>query len=143
MRNLNEYRKRFQTLMESTIGDVKPLISEQNFKDKLIKQGYKDITSWFLSDVGVVYIPDGKYVGKGTQDYVHIKTPQGIDTGYVLFWEEPMESTRGGGIEILIESSVDNQGNIILKGAVIRVAGKFNSLMLNETKLNSSGLKTN
>jgi hypothetical protein len=64
---------------------------------------------------------------------VHIKTPQGIDTGYVLFWEEPMELTRGGGIEILIES----------KGAVIRVDGKFNSLMLNESKLNSSGLKTN
>jgi len=133
MNNLNEYRKRFNTLMESTIGDVKPLISEQNFKDELIKQGYNDITSWFLSDVGVVYIPDGKYVGEGTQDYVHIKTPQGIDTGYVLFWEEPMELTRGDGIEILIES----------KGAVIRVAGKFNSLMLNETKLNSSGLKTN
>ena len=133
MDNLNKYKNRFHTLMESTIGDVKPLISEQNFKDDLIKQGYNDITSWFLSDVGVVYIPDGKYVGEGTQDYVHIKTPQGIDTGYVLFWEEPMELTRGGGIEILIES----------KGAVIRVAGKFNSLMLNETKLNSSGLKTN
>jgi hypothetical protein len=133
MNNLNEYKNRFYNLMESTIGDIKPLISEQNFKDELIKQGYKDITSWFLSDVGVVYIPDGKYVGEGTQDYVHIKTPQGIDTGYVLFWEEPMELTRGGGIEILIES----------KGAVIRVAGKFNSLMLNETKLNSSGLKTN
>jgi len=133
MDNLNKYKNRFHTLMESTIGDVKPLISEQNFKDDLIKQGYNDITSWFLSDVGVVYIPDGKYVGEGTQDYVHIKTPQGIDTGYVLFWEEPMELTRGDGIEILIES----------KGSVIRVAGKFNSLMLNETKLNSSGLKTN
>ena len=133
MDNLNKYKNRFHTLMESTIGDVKPLISEQNFKDELIKQGYNDITSWFLSDVGVVYIPDGKYVGEGTQDYVHIKTPQGIDTGYVLFWEEPMELTRGDGIEILIES----------KGSVIRVAGKFNSLMLNETKLNSSGLKTN
>ena len=133
MDNLNKYKNRFHTLMESTIGDVKPLISEQNFKDDLIKQGYNDITSWFLSDVGVVYIPDGKYVGEGTQDYVHIKTPQGIDTGYVLFWEEPMGLTRGDGIEILIES----------KGSVIRVAGKFNSLMLNETKLNSSGLKTN
>jgi len=133
MDNLNKYKNRFHTLMESTIGDVKPLISEQNFKDELIKQGYNDITSWFLSDVGVVYIPDGKYVGEGTQDYVHIKTPQGIDTGYVLFWEEPMGLTRGDGIEILIES----------KGSVIRVAGKFNSLMLNETKLNSSGLKTN
>jgi hypothetical protein len=138
MNNLNEYKNRFYTLMESTMGNVKPLISEQmnnssHFKDELINLGYKDITSWFLSDVGVVYIPDGEYVGEGNQDYVYIKTPQGIDTGYVLFWEEPIETTRsGGGIKILIES----------KGAVIRVAGKFNSLMLNETKLNSSGLKT-
>jgi hypothetical protein len=30
MNNLNEYRKRFQTLMESTMGDVKPLINEDN-----------------------------------------------------------------------------------------------------------------
>ena len=134
MKTINEYKNRFNQLMESTLGDVKPLIMEQNFKDELIKQGYKDITSWFLSDVGVVYIPDGEYVGEGNQDYVHIKTPQGVDTGYVLFWEEPMETTRAsGGIEIKIES----------KGAVSRVAGKFNSLMLNETKLNSSGLKTN
>lgn len=134
MKTINEYKNRFYNLLETTIGDVKPLIMEQNFKDELIKQGYKDITSWFLSDVGVVYIPDGEYVGEGNQDYVYIKTPQGIDTGYVLFWEEPMETTRGGGgIKIKIES----------KGAVIRVAGKFNSLMLNETKLNSSGLKTN
>ena len=29
MRNINEYKKRFYKLMESTIGDVKPLISEQ------------------------------------------------------------------------------------------------------------------
>ena len=29
MRNLNEYKNRFNQLMESTIGDVKPLITEQ------------------------------------------------------------------------------------------------------------------
>ena len=29
MRNLNQYRNRFFTLMESTIGNVKPLVSEQ------------------------------------------------------------------------------------------------------------------
>jgi len=28
MNNLNEYRERFNTLMESTLGDVKPLITE-------------------------------------------------------------------------------------------------------------------
>lgn len=30
MRTINDYRKRFYNLMESTIGDVKPLISEQS-----------------------------------------------------------------------------------------------------------------
>ena len=29
MNNINEYKKRFFNLMESTIGDVKPIISEQ------------------------------------------------------------------------------------------------------------------
>ena len=29
MNNLNEYKRRFYNLMESTLGDVKPLISEQ------------------------------------------------------------------------------------------------------------------
>ena len=30
MKNINEYKKRFYNLMESTLGDVKPLISEQD-----------------------------------------------------------------------------------------------------------------
>jgi hypothetical protein len=30
MRNINEYKKRFYNLMESTLGDVRPLISEQD-----------------------------------------------------------------------------------------------------------------
>ena len=30
MKTINDYRKRFYNLMESTIGDVKPLISEQS-----------------------------------------------------------------------------------------------------------------
>jgi len=33
MNNLNEYKNRFYTLMESTIGDVKPLIDEQSVDD--------------------------------------------------------------------------------------------------------------
>jgi len=32
MNNINQYKKRFYKLMESTIGDVKPLLYEQNFK---------------------------------------------------------------------------------------------------------------
>ena len=33
MKNLNQYKKRFNQLMESTIGNVKPLISEEDEKD--------------------------------------------------------------------------------------------------------------
>lgn len=32
MKNLKDYKKRFYNLMESTIGDVKPLIAEQEVK---------------------------------------------------------------------------------------------------------------
>jgi hypothetical protein len=33
MKNINEYKKRFYTLMESTVGDVKPLLNEEDFSD--------------------------------------------------------------------------------------------------------------
>ena len=39
MKTINEYKNRFYNLLETTIGDVKQLIMEQNFKDELIKQG--------------------------------------------------------------------------------------------------------
>ena len=44
MENINEYKKRFYNLMESTLGDVKPLISEQNEPSFMqsIKNAYRD-----------------------------------------------------------------------------------------------------
>ena len=38
MRTINEYKKRFNQLMESTIGDVKPLISEENVNKYVLSQ---------------------------------------------------------------------------------------------------------
>jgi len=45
MRNINEYKRRFYNLMESTLGDVKPLISEQNEPSFMqsIKNLYRDV----------------------------------------------------------------------------------------------------
>ena len=37
MRNINEYKKRFYNLMESTLGDVKPLISEDTQYEEFVK----------------------------------------------------------------------------------------------------------
>jgi hypothetical protein len=36
MRNINEYKKRFYNLMESTMGDVKPLISEDTQHEEFV-----------------------------------------------------------------------------------------------------------
>jgi len=45
MENINEYKRRFYNLMESTLGDVKPLISEQNEPSFMqsIKNLYRDV----------------------------------------------------------------------------------------------------
>jgi len=52
---------RFKQLLESTIGNVKPLINEGNPPN-----GYVDITSWFETSEGQIYLPDGGYsIGQG------------------------------------------------------------------------------
>ena len=58
--NVEQYKKRFFNLMESTIGDVKPLINEQT-KLKL---------------------KDGHYFADGSGDKYRIKDFSGNDTGY-------------------------------------------------------------
>ena len=67
MKNINEYKKRFYNLMESTLGDAKPLISEQSSdvikikawvlkssRDRDVNPNYNfDTTNHKLSNVGV------------------------------------------------------------------------------------------
>jgi hypothetical protein len=52
MDNLNEYRKRFQTLMESTMGDVKPLINEDNGGTQKSNVNNEDSVAEFLTFLG-------------------------------------------------------------------------------------------
>jgi hypothetical protein len=52
MNNLNEYKKRFNTLMESTIGNVKPLIMEQSAIWQDVQgtgNGYKEVSKKFAA----------------------------------------------------------------------------------------------
>jgi hypothetical protein len=55
MNNIENYRKRFFNLMESTIGDVKPLISEQDTPFDVRKVNQSD------------YMPKSDYLGAGGQ----------------------------------------------------------------------------
>ena len=61
MGNINEYKKRFYNLMESTLGDAKPLISEQADVSDLERkeQGDKMMKDWIdLHYLGDVIDPD-------------------------------------------------------------------------------------
>ena len=55
MENIKEYKDRFFNLMESTIGDVKPLLSEQ------VKLEGRNVT---LNSDGTVTIYDLKKIGR-------------------------------------------------------------------------------
>jgi len=76
MKNLNEYKRRFYTLMESTIGDVKPLISEQVNKDTFIEE---------LKNQGfTLTISAGYYIaGKQTKGDAYILTKNGLEIVFI------------------------------------------------------------
>ena len=82
---------RFNTLLETKSGDVKPLISEQGEVtqksniDQKIADGYRKVSE--------VSLPDGKYVMEGSADICFIYDQDGkTETGYIV--EMPM-SIRG------------------------------------------------
>lgn len=77
MNNIEQYRKRFNSLLESTMGDVRPLISEQDeFKkdikpkgtetiQKLMKKAVHTVKSGdTLGDIALEYDTDVKTLKK-------------------------------------------------------------------------------
>ena len=56
MENIENYRQRFFNLMESTMGDVKPLINEQEYNDALRKQTTEDIRKIVGAGYGFDYV---------------------------------------------------------------------------------------
>ena len=71
MKNIEQYKKRFFTLVESTIGDVKPLISEQDPPFDVRKINQSD------------YMPKSDYLGSEgqfQQNYAKETTKSNLDT---------------------------------------------------------------
>jgi hypothetical protein len=126
MKNQNKFNLRFNTLLESTIGNSKPLISEQT-----PPQGYKDITQWFTTPEGKLYIPDGKYVVDGMGYNGNIMTSDNKDTGYAFYTSE---GKRG---------ALPKDITISQSGGDLTYELKITNIYLNDQILNSSGLKTN
>jgi hypothetical protein len=116
---------RFSELLESTMGNVKPLLNEQN-----PPQGYKDITSWYSTPEGKFYIPDGDYVVDGMGYNGTIMTNDGKNTGYAFYTSE--------GVRGALPKSI----NISQNGGAIKYDLKITNIFLNDQILNNSGLKT-
>ena len=126
MKKINKYNVRFNTLLESKIGNAKPLISEQTPPN-----GYKDITQWFTTPEGKFYIPDGTYVVDGMGYNGKILTKDGKDTGYAFYTSE---GVRG---------ALPTDITISQNGGAVAYKLTITNIYLNDQILNNSGLKTN
>lgn len=127
--------KKFKTLVETSLGEVKPLINEDNTTgntvyNDYISKGYKDITTYYFSPEGVVLIPDGDYVGEGSGYSEEVMSKDGKNTGYVFFYTGSVRGLRTSTVRV-----TQNGGSIGSSG------GKITKILLNESILNSSGLK--
>ena len=89
MENINEYKKRFYNLMESTLGDVKPLISEQNEPSFMqsIKNLYRDFVEG--GDIDYNYI-ENSMTTKELADLIYAS----LHTGHLDRGKGPKETQK-------------------------------------------------
>ena len=117
--------KKIVRLTESDLTNiVKTILKENN-----IPAGYKDISQWYFSPQGVFYIPDGEYMMDGFGYQGVIKTKDGKDTGYMV--------TLKNGIKGMLPKKVVISEN----GGVIAYSVDIDKIYLNDSILNSSGLR--
>jgi hypothetical protein len=108
-----------------------PIQKLDDVYNDFLKKGYEDVTTWFFSPEGVVYIPDGQYLGKGSGYYLVVQTNDGKDTGYVFLTETI------GGAERKQTFMVKQNGGAIGVGGI-----KLSKILLNNKILSNSGLST-
>jgi hypothetical protein len=113
-------------LLESTIGNIKPLISEQT-----PPEGYKDITQWYTTPEGKFYIPDGTYVVDGFGYNGKVMTTDGKDTGYAFY-------TKAG-----VRGALPKEFKVSQNGGAVEYSLEITNIFLNDKILTDSGLKTN
>ncbi len=135
MTTINEYKNRFNQLMESTLGNVKPLIMEQT-----PPSGYQDITSWFTTPEGQIYLPDGEYtLGQGQvcnqkNCVFTIQTNNMKQTGYAI-GPDFSQASQYRSIPYRVKIS---QGGMAIE---YEISDNL-KIYLNQSVLDSSGLST-
>ena len=128
-------KDRFKQLLESTMGNVKPLIMEQT-----PPSGYQDITSWFATPEGQIYLPDGEYtLGQGQvcnqkNCIFTIQTNDMKETGYAI-GPDFNQASKDRTIPYRVKIS---QGGM----AIGYIYADNLKIYLNQSVLDSSGLST-
>ena len=126
---------RFKQLLESTMGNVKPLIMEQT-----PPSGYQDITSWFTTPEGQIYLPDGVYtIGQGQvcnqkNCVFTIQTKDMKQTGYAI-GPDFSKASQYRSIPYIVKIS---QGGMAIE---YEISDNL-KIYLNQSVLDSSGLST-
>lgn len=126
---------RFKQLIESKMGNVKPLIMEQT-----PPSGYQDITSWFTTPEGQIYLPDGEYtIGQGQvcnqkNCIFTIQTNDMKQTGYAI-GPDFSQASQYRSLPYRVKIS---QGGMAI---AYEISDNF-KIYLNQSVLDSSGLST-
>lgn len=126
---LSYYFKQPVAQTGTTVNEQVSSGTTQTTNQRVTPEGYKDITQWYFSPEGVFYIPDGEYVVDGSGYEGFIKSKDGKNTGYMI---ELINGIRGVLPTKLIISK---------NGGALAYSEKIKKILLNDTILNSSGLK--
>jgi hypothetical protein len=122
MNNIEHYRNRFNSLLESTMGDVRPLIIEQQtIAERYNAAGYKEVTEINLPNGTYVGNPDG-YANAANADnlfyagdlHIYDKTTN-KPTGYVISLFAASRSGYENEDVIITDKQPDFEGTLFFK----------------------------
>jgi hypothetical protein len=116
MNTIREYKNRFNQLMESTIGNVKPLVSEQEDTDSLEYLIKTNRLGPNATEVTEINLPDGEYQKKGSGNYIKIYDHNEKFTGYVIISKLMIRgSWNGEPIDIISKQPDGKDSNLTSK----------------------------
>jgi hypothetical protein len=125
MNKIVEYKNRFNQLMESTIGDVKPLITEEQGMNPMSQ--ISELKNYIDGLLSYYEIKDGKYFDKKTGDQV--STQPMIETGQNI--KTKLESILVGSKEDNKDvTSVENIKNEIINGKFKEFFGDYENVKI-------------
>lgn len=130
MKTINDYRKRFNQLMESTIGNVKPLLNESSEINSVEK--ITDLKNKIEKILGYYYIKDGKIIDKEINQEVNPESLKSLGPYYKTKIESILVGTKEDNNDL---SSVENVKNEIINGPFKTFIGDYNNIGISKNQV--------